>query len=127
VVEAPCIIKVMKPYILFLDDEREPSYVPELLLSEFPVVVARSFSEAVQIVSVMGAPHHISFDHDIASFDESGKEQTGYDFAKWLCEEDMNDTISLRNTNYNVHSMNPIGAKNIKNYLSSYFKFRYGV
>jgi hypothetical protein len=70
---------------------------------------------------------HISFDHDLANISYNPitqqehfeyREKTGYDCAKWLvnfCEEN-NIPLPI----YFIHSMNPIGAENIKGYLESY-------
>jgi hypothetical protein len=97
-------------YSLYLDDKRNPQ-------TEKDWVIARSFNEAKEIVNTHGVPNYISFDHDL---DEDG---TGYDFAKWLVEQDLDGKINLDNNfRYNIHSANPIGAKNIDTLLRTYLK-----
>lgn len=97
-------------YKLFLDDERDPTF------KDYDAVVVRTYDEAVEYVTQFGLPSFISFDHDL------GKNQkTGFDFAKWLVERDLdrnemsNDTFS-----FYVHSQNPIGKANIEGLLLQY-------
>lgn len=73
--------------------------------------IARTYIEAVNIIKSSIRPSvdaiYISFDHDL------GEGKSGYDFAKWL----------LRNGymgHFDVHSMNPVGAKNIYELLTHY-------
>lgn len=95
-------------YKMFLDDER------------FPVdnewVIVRSFDEAVLYIKEHGCPFYISFDHDL------GDGLTGYDFAKWLIEQHLDNNIIPSNFSFYVHSMNPIGAANIKQLLTNFLK-----
>ena len=50
------------------------------------------------------------------------KEKTGYDCAKWLVEYCLDNDLSL--PKYQVHSMNPVGKKNILDYLSNFNIFK---
>ena len=104
----------MSNYVLFLDDEREPSLY--LLVQHTDVVVCRTYYEAVQLVRQRGMPSHICFDHDLGPHSE-----TGYDFAKWLVDNFMQSgrTDPIR---FSVHSQNPVGALNIKTLLDNYNK-----
>ena len=102
-------------YRLFLDDERFPPNDG----NEWKI--ARSFQEAQILYFNYGVPSFISFDHDLGD-----QVKTGYDFAKWLVEKDIEcgfnflpDTFS-----YYVHSQNPVGAKNIRDLIDNYFDFR---
>ena len=124
----------MKKYNLFLDDVRIPYDVFKLTI--LPIyqhdsdwVIVKSFNEFVDTLKERGIPDVISFDHDL-SYDhyleinqtneilyENLEEKTGYDAAKWLvdyCVENDKD-IPM----YYVHSANPVGAENIKNYLEN--------
>ena len=124
----------MKKYNLFLDDIRIPYDVFKLTI--LPIyqhdadwVIVRSYDEFVDTLIERGIPDVISFDHDL-SYDaylpinqineilyENLEEKTGYDAAKWLvdyCVENDKD-IPM----YYVHSANPVGAENIKNYLEN--------
>lgn len=97
-------------YRLFLDDER------------FPVddnwVIVRDFAAAVSYVCRNGFPSFVSFDHDL------GDGPSGHAFARWLIERDLDEGDMPENFNYTVHSMNPVGAKNIKSVMDSYLRFK---
>lgn len=95
---------------LFLDDIRDPS--------GFYWVVARSYKDAVEKVKEYGFPTFVSFDHDL------GEGKTGYDFAKYLVELDMDTNTMPQNFDFLVHSANPVGAKNICAYLRNYLEFK---
>jgi len=99
---------------MFLDDIRHPK--------TDGWVVCRSFDDAVSTVEAYGCfPAYISFDHDLGEEDQ----KTGYDFAKWLVEQEMNGKFSFpENFAFNVHSANPVGKVNIEGYLESYFRFK---
>ena len=90
---------------LFLDDIRTPP-------NDF--ILARSFVQAQSLVRQFGCPYFISFDHDL------GEEKTGYDFAKWLVEMDMDYHILPKDFDYTIHSQNPVGTINIFEYLERY-------
>lgn len=100
-------------YKLFLDDEREPV--------DDSWVIVRSYTQAVETVTELGFPAFISFDHDLGS-----DSQTGYDFAKWLVDEDIKfDIISPTNFGFFVHSQNPIGKANIEGLFKSYLRVKH--
>lgn len=111
---------------LFLDDVRSAP--------DFTWDVVRSYAEFVAFIKLHGVPDVISFDHDLgdehyAIVDWEGKliegteipydkfqEKTGYDCAKWLVEN------NLLPEEYRVHSMNPVGAMNIKFVMENAYK-----
>lgn len=95
-------------YKLFLDDLRNPK--------SNDWVVVRSYDEFVECIKINGCPSHISFDHDL------GEGKTGYDAAKFLVELDLDTKCIPNNFNFNVHSANPIGAKNIEMLLDNYIR-----
>lgn len=98
----------MQSYTLFIDDERLP-------VAEDDVIV-RSVEEAKAYVIAHGVPHHVNFDHDL------GDGPSGYDFACWLVERDL-DGHGFPES-WAVHSQNPIGASNILGVMDRYQKFR---
>lgn len=120
---------------LFLDDVRMPEDASRYV---YPVEnrvmyrteqweVVRSFDEFVDWILKNGLPDIISFDHDLAEehYAFAGnynifREKTGYDCAKWLTEFCIHEKLPL--PKYYVHSMNPVGSDNIKNYLDNYKK-----
>ena len=101
---------------LYLDDIRTPK--------DSSFIIVRSFEEAVHFVTVHGIPSFISFDHDLGM--KNGELlETGYDFAKWLVEKDLNgEFLFPEDFSFTVHSANPVGAKNIESYLNNYIKFK---
>lgn len=134
---------------LYLDDIRTPS---ETLPGYNNWVVVRSYSEFYEYLLHNGLPDLISFDHDLADehiedyFNqmqvmgwqspnyEKYKEKTGLDCAKAMCEVyelsmSIDEPDSQSSENFPicvVHSHNPVGAENIKSYISGYIK-HYGI
>lgn len=108
-------------YRLFLDDYRFPP-------SGEKWIIARSMKDAQWYVERFGAPYCISFDHDLADdhYDTTQQhEETGYDFAKWFCQQVMDGRITLpTDFSFRVHSMNPIGAENIRAYMNNFLTRR---
>jgi hypothetical protein len=103
--------EVYKGVALFLDDERHPPR------DGYDWKIVTNFDQAVKYITERGVPNYMSFDHDLG---EDSK--TGYEFVKWLVEADMDSGGKLipSDFSYYVHSQNPIGAANIRGYLSSY-------
>lgn len=110
---------------LFLDDTRNS---PD---NDWDVV--RSYDEFVEYIETNGVPEIISFDHDLGEehyrhylnscysgcdipYDQF-EEKTGYDCAKWLVE-----VYKRLPEFYRVHSMNPVGALNIKFVMTAAYK-----
>jgi hypothetical protein len=117
---------------LFLDDERIPTDVTWIKIPTADWNIVRSYLEAIEWVVKNGFPDVISFDHDLGyeavTATESGffvvtdatEEKSGYDFAKWLCEYDMDTNVMPDGFDFYVHSMNEIGARNIRMYMDNY-------
>ena len=116
-------------YKLFLDDCREPVSFLNAELGEWYTV--RNYNQFVETIMGKGMPDWISFDHDLADEHyhqpaEDGqpldytkyKEKTGYDCAVWLIEYCMKTNQPL--PQWQVHSFNPMGRKNIDMILSTY-------
>jgi len=115
---------------LFIDDIRNPEYVND----GRKYLVARSFDEAVMFCKNYGPPLHVAFDHDLGwdmlqpgpegLITDLGQEaKSGYDFAKWLVDGELDGLHKLPNNfTWSVHSSNPAGALNINGYLTSYFR-----
>ncbi len=105
-------------FILYLDDIRHPKYVNEY-------IIVRSYDEAVAFVEEYGIPKIISFDHDLGMDKDENILPSGYDFAKWLVEMDMEGKYKIpKEFRFNVHSANPVGKKSIESYLNNYLKFK---
>ena len=102
---------------LYLDDVRD--------LPDESFDLARSYDEAVNYVKENGIPTFISFDHDLGVDENEKLLPTGFDFAKWLVEMDMDNIYKFpENFSFNVHSANPVGKANIEGYLNNYLNFR---
>jgi len=116
---------------IFLDDIRHPQdcllYMHQRIGTLNPIylqewVIVRNYDEFVNVVSNnIDNITHVSFDHDLADehYDHTTwespmyLEKTGLDCAKW-----MKDFYEKNNTDLPtmfVHSMNPVGTKNIIN------------
>ena len=114
-----------QPYRLFVDDWRDPAFLAFLathgvqdLVQGGPWVIARTQSEAQQIITERGLPELISFDHDYGPPGAGN----GHDLAKWLVEQALDGLIDLRPLKYQVHCRNPVGRVNIRGVLDSYLK-----
>lgn len=124
-------------YYLFLDDVREPSDVKWLVshighrpcdLPMLDWLVVRDFNEFTACIGTNGIPIAISFDHDLApdhyptvgnhSPDYDRHEKTGFHCAKWLVELCIDTCRSLPPEIF-IHSLNPIGKKNIESIIIS--------
>lgn len=103
-------------YKMYIDDIRVPKVDG--------YIVVRSVQEAVDYIKENGYPVFVSFDHDLGmDAAEINELPSGYDFAKWLCEQDM-DNEFMQNFDYFVHSANPVGKANIEGYLENYMSFK---
>ncbi len=105
-------------YALFLDDERHPPHNGK------DWCTARSVEEAIHLIEELGVPETISFDHDLGSF-KGQPMASGMDFAKWLVQHDMDHNILGDQFQFTVHSMNPVGAANIRSYMDSYLRTKF--
>lgn len=117
---------------LFIDDERMPGDVTWILIGGVGSWgaswhIVRSVNEAIEWVKKNGFPDVISFDHDLAEEHYAGDfsgQNTGYDFAKWLVDYDMDTNTMPTNFKFTVHSMNPTGAENIKRLMENYMRHK---
>lgn len=103
---------------LFIDDIRTP---PK---NDF-YIIKRDFNESIKYMESFWCPEFISFDHDLW-LEKNGDELNWYTIVKWIIEKDINEGWNFipKNFNFKVHSMNPIGKKNIEDYFNNYFKFK---
>ena len=94
---------------LFLDDLREPKS------DDF--VIARNVKKAKELIKKKGFPSYMSLDHDLGK-----NEPTGYDFVKWIVNEYKDK--ELPEFDFNIHSANPVGAKNMELLLNNFIKHK---
>lgn len=103
---------------LFLDDIRDVQNVYGDKNTGW--VIVRTFEEFKSAItknyeSTGEYPEMISFDHDL------GVNETGYDCAKWFVDYYMdNGKLNSRIPDILIHSWNPVGAKNIREYLNNF-------
>lgn len=105
-------------YNLFLDDYRDPPKGRDW-------IVASDYNAFCEIIQRLGVPQFISFDHDLADVHyghlegvipyNDFTEKTGYHCAMWLIEYCRENGCDIPPCN--VHSMNPVGAQNIRTAL----------
>jgi hypothetical protein len=118
---------------LFLDDIRDPIHAYGytnfglFLTKEWDIV--RDYDKFVDYINTNGLPDFIAFDHDLGEihyginlWDDhtNDTEKTGYDCAKFLINYCMDNNLKL--PEFYVHSMNPVGKKNIIEILNNFKK-----
>jgi len=114
----------MKEINLFIDDERFPTFIWE---ENKNFIIKRNYNETIEYLkSLNKSPIFISFDHDLWVMENWEIGKTGYDIVKWLVEYDIKNNWKYipNNFRFNIHSMNPIGWKNIKDYINNYLKLK---
>lgn len=93
---------------LYIDDIRT---CPKELFDSYVVFTARDYYSAIDILdfySDCNVNIFVDFDHDL------GDGKSGYDISKYIVE----NQISI--SGYTIHSMNSVGAFNIKQLLDRY-------
>jgi len=119
-------------YNLYLDDFREPVdsfyYLGNPTYNILDWKIVRNYDEFVKMIQENGIPETISFDHDlnyidyerVANYDDN-PEKTGYHCAKWLIYYCIDNKLEIPKTIL-IHSMNPVGSRNIKSLFDTYKK-----
>jgi hypothetical protein len=106
-------------YNLFIDDERDPHEVTWGGSSAYQTqnwVIARSATEAIELIRTLGFPALISFDHDL------GDGPSGYDAAKMFVDFVLDGEPLPSNFKFYIHSKNPVGAENIKLFMNNFLE-----
>ena len=128
--------------LLFLDDIRNPyegSWIKDYspIGTNVKIVWAKSYTEFVNYIVIMGLPDAICFDHDLGkdvalACIKSGmskraakkirRESTksGKDCANWLVNYCLDRDLNI--PLYSIQSFNPVGKENIDSLLKSYKK-----
>ena len=123
---------------IFLDDIRFPAdcrlYLNEKAYLDPQWIIVRNFEEFVSLIEKeLDNIELISFDHDLGTehyrdaystetpYDEY-EEKTGYHCAKFLVEFCMDNQKRL--PSFLVHSMNPVGKRNIVSLLTNFKNFQ---
>jgi hypothetical protein len=125
-------------YNLFLDDFRHPYDVFNYTFNpvygnEIYWVIVRNYNEFVDYIEKNGLPERISFDHDLADvhydvqdhvdqdYYDLCEEKTGYHCALWMINYCLDNNEKLPPIIL-IHSMNVVGAKNIKSLFDTFVK-----
>lgn len=114
--------------ILFLDDKRDPKdffkplykdifkvFLSEkqeeiLLRNKNNIFWAKTYKEAENFVQENGLPEMVFFDNDLGEYLE------GYDFLKWICNQNLGFFEAYFQT------ANPVAKRNMEVYYKSYLK-----
>jgi hypothetical protein len=111
-------------YNLFIDDERDPidvawgTWQERELYRSGDWLIARNWSEVLELIISWGLPSLISFDHDLGDGTPNGHE-----IAKRLSNLIMDAKYELpKDFRFLVHSKNPVGAENIRAYMDGFLK-----
>jgi len=99
-------------HIIWVDDIRSP---PKSI--EQNCDVARTYDEAIEMLS-KHMYTDIYLDHDIASFDDAGRERTGYDIVLFLVDRKINNEYVPKN--FHMLTSNPVGRNNMEAVISRY-------
>lgn len=116
-------------YNLFLDDNRQlPLHYESTFGGKW--LIAETMEIAMMMIDDLGFPSILSLDHDLGENPLSKRQSnfTGLDFVKWFVNIDLvgeRESIGwiLDETKFILHSLNPIGFKNMLEYLENYKKF----
>lgn len=106
-------------YFLYIDDIRDDDkFFLRFSTADtkwFPFIV-RSYEDAVKKFEhrVSGDQFFVDLDHDLGFDDEQGIEKNGYDICKYIVENEVPVV------GFHIHSMNPVGAANMRQLLTHY-------
>ena len=103
---------------LYLDDIRNP-HQSGYQDSEW-IVCKNDKTFKDMFISFDSVITHISFDHDIDSYDENGNEVTGYNCVKWLCDYIQDNNLDISNLTLNFHTANVVGKENMETYWNNF-------
>jgi len=98
----------MKTLYIYLDDIRDMPWQNHLYCDK--AIVCRNYKSAVAAIKKYYTPSIdliVDLDHDL------GEDQSGYDFCKYLVENEITGR-------FHIHSMNPVGVENMQQLLTHY-------
>jgi len=118
---------------VYLDDIRTPSGEDWIIVRNYNDFMSKIKEIGISNISLISLDHDLADEHYRISMynpdehysnyynDGTFKEKTGYDCAKFLVDFCLNNNLKL--PQINVHSMNPIGSKNIITLINNFYKF----
>lgn len=106
-------------WALFVDDERHPALTDEQAWGD-RMRIARSSDQAIALMHQLGAPSWLSLDHDL------GGEDTAMSVVDWMIERDLDEDgrFLVQDMEWDVHSQNSVGAKNLEGKLGGYLRWK---
>ena len=99
----------MKKLLIFIDDMRFPK--ADIYEDFDDIFIYRNYKDSIKALNFLKDKDYeiyMSLDHDL------GEDKTGYDIAKYIVENNINIG------GFNIHSMNVVGRKNIRDLLTHY-------
>ena len=109
---------------IYVDDIREDDtwFRQNLDGSLWTPIVCRSYNQAIRVINEFYQDHYIilDLDHDLGDLDAENDGEynpnapSGYDICKYVVE----NHIPL--IGFHIHSMNPVGAENMRQLLQRY-------
>lgn len=109
----------MKHYI-YVDDIRENAdWYNSHLTPDWQPHVCRTAQRTIDLITAIcysgeTAQFILDLDHDLGEGNENELEPSGYEICKWIVE----NQIPL--VGFHIHSMNPVGAANMRQLLTHY-------
>ena len=99
---------IKKEIYIYIDDMRQPVNSDWIWVKTYREAI-NYLINLTDYLDIIDDPVDltIDFDHDL------GEEKSGYDIAKWLVENGEKGK-------FRIHSMNPVGANNIRQLLKHY-------
>lgn len=105
-------------YYIYLDDIREDDrfFNNNFNRNEWLPIVVRDYHEAVKVVKELNdGKIFLDLDHDLGFDDEDNDDElNGYDFCKYIIQKNISPY------KFHIHSMNPVGAANMREILTHY-------
>lgn len=108
-------------HYIYLDDIREDDtwFRRNLALQKWHPHVVRTVEQAKNLIwailySGESASFIVDLDHDLGEGNENELEPSGYEFCKWIVE----NQIPL--VGFHLHSMNVVGSQNMRQLLTHY-------
>lgn len=100
--------------LLILEDNQDRIEKFKILFKNQDVCFCKTVEDAIILVAWYRDFDILWLDHDLEGkvWENSYKEETGYQFVKWLVRKEM-----CKNSLVYIHSMNPVGANLMLNYL----------
>lgn len=128
------ILNLMRCLLLDDDFKRTPhniaSYTENDIYLKYKWDYVRNYNEFVKYIQENGIPDVVSFDHDLGhehygvqdniSYDKL-KEKTGWHCAKYMLDYCIDNNVDIPKEIY-IHTMNIVGALNIKSLFTTFMK-----